>query len=271
MNRSRIALGVLGAAVMGTRTARSAVREARARAARAVAHAPGRWSGFAYRIGGATPDLMPGDAVLEDRVRSTLGPLLARLDLPHPKVMVVDGVAILHGAVATKRERRAVEAAAGAVAGIDGVDSHLRVGLGAGDTRPSRGRVPQPSEALGRLRSTARLGAPHADEIVGATLSAFLARVPLDERLQVIAHLPRDVRDLLDEAVTSGNLLDLRDPAELVSVVAAMAPGTARRRLERIVPSLVGVLRALVPEEAADVRAVLPEGLRSLWAPSQVG
>ena len=86
--------------------------------------------------------------VLADRIRSTLGPLEKRLDLPHIHVMVHDHIALLHGDVGSYREVDEIDTAVAAVSGVAGVDSWLHVGLIAGDTRPSTGRaVVQPSDA----------------------------------------------------------------------------------------------------------------------------
>src|SRR5688572_9519550 len=74
----------------GRRGVRALTRTTRRRGAAMLHEAQGRWTGFAYRIGGATPDLMAGDDVIADRVRSSLGRLLAWRDLPHPNVMVHD-------------------------------------------------------------------------------------------------------------------------------------------------------------------------------------
>ncbi|MCZ7527213.1 MAG: DUF2267 domain-containing protein [Acidimicrobiia bacterium] len=50
-------------------------------------------------------------------------------------------------------------------------------------------------------------------------------------------------------------------------VAAATARGGMRpERAEAIAAAVLGTLRELVPEEAGDVAAVLPEELRRFWA-----
>lgn len=100
----------------------------------------GRLEGLSYRIEGRHPDPNVPDTVLADRIRSELGGLEKRRDLPHVHVMVEDHVALLHGDVATQDDARAIEDAVADVSGVKGVESHLHVGLIEGDTRPSEGR-----------------------------------------------------------------------------------------------------------------------------------
>ena len=80
------------------------------------------------------------DATVADRVRSGLGPVLKALDGPHVHVSVADGVVSLHGDVADRATRAAVEASVLSTAGVRGIDSHLHLGLLPSDTRPSAGR-----------------------------------------------------------------------------------------------------------------------------------
>ena len=80
------------------------------------------------------------DATVADRVRSGLGPVLKALDGPHVHVAVADGVVSLHGDVADRATRAAVEASVLSTSGVRGIDSHLHLGLLPSDTRPSTGR-----------------------------------------------------------------------------------------------------------------------------------
>lgn len=120
------------------------------RYARRQVHALGRWvrytagrsKGFAYRLRGGHPDPDVADDVLADRIRSSIGVLEKRLDIPHVLVTVDRHVAILHGAVGSEADAQEIKDAVAAVSGVLRVDSHLHIGLEGGmDTRPSVGRA----------------------------------------------------------------------------------------------------------------------------------
>lgn len=96
--------------------------------------------GLSYRLLRRHPAADVDDRTLADRIRSTLGPLEKRLDVPHVHVMVVDGVAALHGDVADASQADQITRAVAAVSGVRHVDSHLHVGLLKSDTRPSTNR-----------------------------------------------------------------------------------------------------------------------------------
>ena len=117
---------------------------------------PATWraAGRASAIGHGAAARIPtaSGTVLADRIRSTLGPLEARMDLPHIHVMAEDHIALLHGDVATAEQADQIEAAVAAVSGVEGVESYLHVGLLPSDTRPSDGaRQQPPSAALRQL------------------------------------------------------------------------------------------------------------------------
>ena len=255
----------------GRRSVRALAKTTRRRGEAMLHQAQGRWTGFAYRIGGATPDLMAGDDVIADRVRSSLGQLLAWRDLPHPNVMVHDGMVTLHGVVGNAADEVALSRAVLRVAGVRGVRSELHEGFGPGDTRPSAGRHHESSIGLAMLRKAAEAAGSQAQGLAAVTLSVFLSRLPLGERGHVIGHLPADVRDLLDAEVRSGELIDVRTTEELFEEIVRRVPDASMAEVRRLAPRVIEVLRAFVPEEAADVRAVLPQGLRQLWAPVQIG
>jgi hypothetical protein len=99
----------------------------------------GRLEGFRYRLAGRHPDLAVDGTVLADRVRSTLGPVEHRLDIPRVHVMADGHDVILHGDVGSEEQLRVVLDATGAIPGVEHVRSHLRVGFVPGDTRPSAG------------------------------------------------------------------------------------------------------------------------------------
>ena len=109
-------------------------------AGRTLRHLSGRLRGTAYRLSGGHPDPRVPDDVLADRIRSSLGPIEKRLDLPRIHVMVEKHVVLLHGDVATTADADELVAAVERVPGVAGVESRLHVGLLPGDTRPSEGR-----------------------------------------------------------------------------------------------------------------------------------
>lgn len=236
---------------------------------REVRYRRGRLKGLVYRFRQRQPDPDVSDGVLADRVRSSLGPLEARFDLPHIHVMAEDHVALLHGDVASAEQADEIEEAVAAVSGVVGVESYLHVGLLPSDTRPSEGRrVHAPSDALRELLAAAieaGTGPQHAPRAVRAVLSTFLQRLPAGEREQVTAHLPADVRRLAAEPRRIGRPpTRTRTVAELTSHVMA-ANGMSIDEAEPVITAVLGTLRKLVPEEAAHVASVLPAELRELW------
>jgi len=180
--------------------------------------------------------------------------------------MVEDHVAILHGSVGSEADALRIEDAVAKVSGVRGVESHLHVGLGRGDTRPSEGAAAQPSAARRALLDAARdAGAHDAERAVRAVLSGFMDRLPVDEARHVLSHLPADVRALGERPRRRGER-----PARLKTVPQLVAAAIAHGGLEadaaeRITRSVIVALRHLVPEEARDISAVLPAELRELW------
>lgn len=200
--RAAGALALVGGVVLvlvGTRASKLARHRVDV-AGRSLRHLAGRLHGLSYRLRGRHPDPGVPDEVLADRIRSSLGPVEKRLDLPRVHVMAEDHVAVLHGAVGSRSDADEVERAVAAVSGVSGVESYLHVGLGPGDTRPSEGRgVQQPSDAHQRLLDAATSAGldPHlARPAVRAILATFADRLPPGERDQVATHLPADVREL---------------------------------------------------------------------------
>lgn len=245
------------------------MRDAGDRGAALLRDLANRWEGASYRIAGRTPDSDVDGRTLADRVRSVLGPLEHRLDIPRALVMVEDGVVLLHGEVACASDARQLVAAAQRVAGVVAVESYLHVGLLSAEERPSRGRRhAAPSEAYRRLVAAAvRAGAPEATAalIVRATLAVFSERLPSSTRRQVLAHLPADCRPFLAAPVRTKRPPASRDVTELVLQVLlesdTLSPGPAAQ----VVAAVIGELRLLVPDEIDDVAAVLPRELQSLW------
>jgi hypothetical protein len=139
-----LAAGVIGAVAAGTAqtpvgaTTRRLVQRLQRDVRYAAASAPG----IVYRLAGRHPDPNVSDDILADRIRSDIGPLEQRLDVPHVHVMVEDHVAVLHGEVSDDDDVKAIEHAVLGVSGVRGVESHLRPSLAKGDTRPSEGAHP---------------------------------------------------------------------------------------------------------------------------------
>ncbi len=262
------AIGALAAARPDTALGQNARRLAN-RLARDVRYAVGSAPGILYRLSGRRPDPDVDDDVLADRIRSALGPLEKRLDVPHVHVMVDDHIAILHGEVPTNLAAVTIEQAVKNVSGVTAVDSHLHAGLVTGDTRPSEGAaVPRPpSHALRALLDAARnAGAEHPPAAAHAVLRTFFDRVPADERAQAIAQLPTDARALVGPSRPDDGERRARFKTvpEFVAAVAAEG-GVEVARATAITRAVVTALRGLIPAEASDIAAVLPADLRTLW------
>ena len=121
-------------------TARKALARRGDRLARVARYRLGQWSGVSYRLRGRRPDPDVTDNVLADRIRSSIGPLETRLDLPHVHVMVEDHTALLHGDVASVEEMAEIEHAVHAVPGVVGIESHRRGAAGRGSVDRRLGR-----------------------------------------------------------------------------------------------------------------------------------
>ena len=211
------------------------------------------------------PETVPDD-VLADRVRSGLGGLERRLDVPHVHVMVERHVAILHGDVPSKETARAIEAATAATPGVRGVESHLHVGLLAGDTRPSTG-AGLPSSARSRLIEAAiggGAGETAAPLAARAVLGSFAELLPEHTRRQVMSHLPHDVAALLEPPRRTGERRPVDQVHELFGVVVGIDafPPT---RVPWVVSSVLATLHSLVPDDAEAIALALPPDIRHLW------
>ena len=232
-------------------------------------YAAGRMRGVSYRLRCRHPDPDVFDNVLADRIRSALGGLEKRLDLPRIHVMVGDHVALLHGEVSSDADADELERAVAAVTGVIGVESYLHVGLTHGDTRPSAGRSAHPpSGALQRLLDAAvdaGVDPGSALPVVRGVLATFADRVPAGERDHVAAHLPADVRLLFTPPRRTHRHAPPRTVPELVAGVAAATSELPHDKAQQATAAVIETLRELVPDEALDVTAVLPEELRALW------
>lgn len=249
------------------------VRTVARRLARRASHLAGRLEGLAYRLGDQRPDPGVDDAVLVQRVRSSLGPLERRLDLPRLHVTSTDHVVDLHGVVTSETQARRLEEAVAGVSGVASVRSHLHVGMGPGDTRPSVGRATAaPSRAWRELVGAAR-GAGLDDDAaargVQAVLATLLRCLPEGERGHVLAHLPEDVRSNAQPPLEVGRPAR---PRTVRGFERSVAEGAQLRADDAALVARVvlDALRALVPEEVTDVEAVLPAGLKPLWASPMV-
>lgn len=214
-------------------------------------------------------DRFGDDRLLADRVRTSLGPLVAWLDLPHPLVMAHEADVVLHGDVGSEDDAARIVGAVGQVPGVAEVESRLHVGLGGGDCRPSTGRRARPpSRAMRRLTDAARRAGRFdraAGPAVRATVGALLSRLPPHVAAHLLSHLPVDVRDMVLRPWQAGRpaarAKHVRDFVAVVSADCALDAATA----ETVVASVLAEVRALVPEEADDVAAALPPDLRALW------
>jgi osmotically-inducible protein OsmY len=81
--------------------------------------------GLAYRATRRHPSTTVDDSVLADRIRSTIGPLEKQLHNSRINVTVENGIAILHGDIESPEAATQIEEAVRAVAGVDGIRSHL--------------------------------------------------------------------------------------------------------------------------------------------------
>jgi len=270
-------VGLVAATVPESALGRAA-RRLGTRLARDVQYAAASAPGIAYKLAGRQPDPYVADDVLADRIRSQIGPLEKRLDVPRIHVMVYERVALVHGEVPDEHTAHALEHAVMQVSGVVGVESHLHPGLVAGDTRPSEAAAVAPprSDALRALLSAARdAGAADARAAVHAVLCGFMDRLPADEGLQLLAHLPADARELAGPPRRHGDHgPKARTLPQLVAAITSGAiaseggipgGGIDDAHAESITRAVITTLRVLVPEEADDVAAVLPDELRALW------
>src|SRR5581483_9307584 len=152
--------------------------------------------------------------------------------------------------------------------GVADVRSRLHVGLLAGDTGPSEGRRPRPSIALRQLCESAVAAGADPDEAVSvavAVIRVLADELPRNERQQLVAHLPADVRDLVGTGTHRGSSRHGRRVGDLIIDVVTTTKGIPLGRAEHVLESVLGTLHELVPEETRDVAAVLPDDLRRFW------
>jgi uncharacterized protein (DUF2267 family) len=257
----------LGVVVLRTPAGRRWSRHMGRVVTRTTRYERGRLKGLWYHLNGRQPDPAAEGVELADRVRSTLGPLEHRLDVPRVHVLAEGHDVLLHGDLASADQAEALVDAVSRIPGVGMVKSHLHVGFAPGDTCPSAGAKQHPqSEALARVLAAAHGGgAPAGCERAAArsVLSTFVALLPKGERHHVVHHLPADVRVLTEPLRPR---FDSHRHARHARDFYSMAlPNYAPDVRQAIVESVLGAVRDLVPEEAVDVAAVLPEELRQLW------
>lgn len=227
----------------------------------------------AGRLRGRRPDPDVPDDVLADRIRSSLGPVEKRLDLPHLNVMVEHHVALLHGVVGTAQEADELETAVAAVSGVVGVESYLHVGIGRGDTRPSAGRLVEP---LGANRGASMTAATATTATTAITIQGMSAERRGGRRPCV------DGPDFV-----GGSIGDVMSIVRGVQATRPRCsePSTARRsttvatlRRESSLPSASAIKRRISSQRAAPVISGTrslgghPKGLRSrVGAPGPLG
>jgi uncharacterized protein (DUF2267 family) len=256
-----LGLGILERTPGGRRLSRQTAK----RLSRLARYQSGRLDGVRYRLAGRTPDPEAADGVLADRIRSALGPLEHRLDIPRVHVMACGHEVTLHGEVDSLEQEAALVKAVYAVPGVQQVTSRLAVGLFAGDSRPSEGGVKRQESAGMRKVLGAAHGAGVGDggerAAARSVLCTFAAILPEGERRHMVGHLPSDVRDMLSQQHTPPRR-PIRRFDELSTAALPMLPPERR---QTVVESVLGAVRELVPEEVDDVAAVLPDELRHVW------
>lgn len=211
------------------------------------------------------------DADLADRVRSQIGPLIKRLDLPRIHVMAEGSHLLLHGDVTSDEDAREIEQTVARIEGVESVESHLHVGLLPSDTRPSEAEHVD-SKMLAALLQTAESigisGSP-ARAAVWGTLSALLEQIPPPERAHLIAHFPLDVATLAKPRMRFGDE-NLHWQTELeLDAAASLRGGVCLDDARVLVPAVISVLRGFVPEEDHDVQSTLHTHLQELWQRSE--
>lgn len=248
---------------------RHSVRVSRRRSERRRHYEEGRWKGILYRTSTRFPDPDVDEDLLADRVRSMLGPLEKRLDIPRVHVTVEGHRVILHGDVDHSESADAIVTATKRISGVREVVSHLTVGFTRSDTRPSQGRATKVESVaykdLTRAATGAGVGDAEAPAAAGAVLLTLFNRLPVGTRQHLASHLPRDVVELIPPVDwKKAPSARVHHPEEFIAEVAtfaSMPPESAGS----LVTAVFSTLRELVPEEVQPVAASLPSELRELW------
>jgi CBS domain-containing protein len=218
--------------------------------------------------------LWEDDGILADRIRSTLGPLLKRLDQPRVHVMASQGDVTLHGDVSDPQAKALIESSVRGVSGVYRVTSHLRVGLQPGETTPSAGHRTERSPLLRRLERVARdsgfSSAAEARYVLRGALGVFTARLPEAARHRFLDHLPGDVRRLASSAHWLTSDIRTVTTEHDLAQTAAVAMLTDRTHADRLLRRVLPVLREHAPSDAEAVADALPPELRAVWTGTDV-
>jgi len=209
----------------------------------------------------------PENADLADQVRTRVGPLIKRLNLPRIHIMAEGKRVLLHGDVGSEADAVAIEAEVAGLAHVDSVESHLHIGLIPGDSRPSDSSTPASSMMTQLLKAAEAIGlsGEPARAAAWGAMTAVLEQIPPDERRHVIDHFPLDVSAFVKPRRRFGDEnIHWQSELELEAAVA-LRGGISLDDAEMLVPSVIGLLRKFVPEEDRDVQATLHTHLRELW------
>jgi len=267
--RTKIGLGAAAGAGAAFGPVRRRGRSCLTWTTRRVRYLQGRVHGERYRLTRRHPDPAVSDDVLADRVRSQLGPVIKRLDIPHVHVMVNGHVVTLHGDVATAEDAYAVEEKVASIAGVQGVVSLLHEGLLRSDTRPSEGAEHQHSEAFRSLLDAARDAGcrENADRAaVRVVLAGFFEHLNEHDRAHLVSHLPADVKLLALPPRRTGLALScLRDNMDAFVDAVAKLDSVPVETAHDVVVAILRTLRDLLPNEARDIEGSLPIELRDVW------
>jgi CBS domain-containing membrane protein len=214
--------------------------------------------------------LWEDDGILADRVRSTIGPLLKRLDQPRVHIMATQGAVTLHGDVSDVQAKSVIESSVRRVPGVTGVTSHLQVGLQPGESTPSAGHRAERSPLLRALERVVResgyLSSAEARYILRGLLSVFTARLPEPQRHRFLQHLPGDVRRLATSAHWLTSDIRTVTTEHDLAQTAAVAMLTDRMHADQLLRRVLPVLREHAPTDADTIAAALPSELRSVWS-----
>jgi uncharacterized protein (DUF2267 family) len=270
MRRALLAAGSIlaGIAVVGVHPrVRRTLRRSGQRVRRRISYLRGRVRGLRYRMlaRGPTPDV--DDDVLEQRVRSTLGSLRRRYDLPPIEVSaVMDGSVVLDGYAPDLEQVRELEASLSEIPGVEMVISRIQVDDAV--LRPSQRRDPAASplrrELLAAVRQLDVGDEEQVERLVAATLVALFSLLPDDPARHLRSHVPADVQMLIAPPIPIASDRKPRTTYELVDEVSQLcgrSAGTSRQAIAAV----FATLREMVPEEMDDVQAVLPAAIKPLW------
>ena len=267
--RTKIGIGVTAGTGVAFRPLRRRGRMGVAWTTRRLRYLSGWARGERYHLTGHHPDPAVSDDILADRVRTQLGPVTKRLDIPHVHVMVADHVVTLHGDVASADDAYALEEAVTATSGVQGVVSLLHEGLLRSDSRPSEGAEQQHSEAFRRLLAAAREAGCRdnaARPVLRAVLGGFFEHLRERDRAHLTSHLPADVKRLTLPPRRTGLALScMRNNMDAFVDAVANLDSLTPEVAHDVVVVILRTLRDLLPNEVRDIEGDLPIELRDVW------